>query len=219
MRKAIFFALLGLAAGPACVWAQSGSNSQGGASQTASQASAGAGQASGASSSGSLADAARKAREQKKETKPAKVFTNDDLPKSGGISTVGAAAPDASANPAAGQNAAPAGPSDSSKSSGTANDEKTWRARFAQLHGKLDKDKTELDVLQRELNTAAVQFYGGDPQKAYQDQTAGQPQGSAYAKKQAEIDAKQKQVEADQQAIDDAEDELRKSGGDVGWAR
>jgi hypothetical protein len=28
-----------------------------------------------------------------------------------------------------------------------------------------------------------------------------------------------KQIEADKQAISDAEDQLRKSGGDVGWAR
>jgi len=38
-------------------------------------------------------------------------------------------------------------------------------------------------------------------------------------KKTSDIDAKQKQIQADQQAIDDATDELRKSGGDSGWAR
>ena len=39
---------------------------------------------------GSLADAARKSREQKKSEKPAKVFTNDNIPTSGGISTASA---------------------------------------------------------------------------------------------------------------------------------
>ena len=38
-------------------------------------------------------------------------------------------------------------------------------------------------------------------------------------KKTADIDAKTEQIEADQQAIDDAEDDLRKAGGDPGWAR
>ena len=37
--------------------------------------------------------------------------------------------------------------------------------------------------------------------------------------KTAKIEAKKKQIAADQQAISDAEDELRKSGGDSGWAR
>ena len=37
--------------------------------------------------------------------------------------------------------------------------------------------------------------------------------------KTAKIDAKKKEIEADQQAIDDAQDELRKAGGDPGWAR
>jgi hypothetical protein len=37
--------------------------------------------------------------------------------------------------------------------------------------------------------------------------------------KTAKIEAKKKQIAADQQAIADAEDELRKSGGDPGWAR
>jgi hypothetical protein len=37
--------------------------------------------------------------------------------------------------------------------------------------------------------------------------------------KTAKIEAKKQQIEADKQAISDAEDELRKSGGDVGWSR
>jgi hypothetical protein len=158
----------------------------------------------------SLAAAARKAREQKKDAaKPAKVFTNDDLPSGGGISTVGAEKDADSAAAGSKEDAAPAG----------ANDEKTWRSRFAKLHHKLDQDQDELDVLQRELGVAQTQFYGGDPTKAMNDQMSGQPFGTEYNKKLADIDAKKKQVEADKQAIADAEDELRKSGGDPGWAR
>jgi hypothetical protein len=37
--------------------------------------------------------------------------------------------------------------------------------------------------------------------------------------KTAKIDAGKLQVEADKQAISDAEDQLRKSGGDIGWSR
>jgi uncharacterized protein YoxC len=38
-------------------------------------------------------------------------------------------------------------------------------------------------------------------------------------KKAAKIDAKQKEVAALKQQWDDMEDQLRKSGGDPGWAR
>jgi len=179
-------------------------------STTQSQASQGAKAAS--TQQDSLADAARKAREQKKDSaKPAKVFTNDDLPGAGGISTVG----DEKQPPGAGVDAADA----TAQGPGAANDEKTWRARFAKLRHKLDQDQDELDVLQREVGVAQVQYYGGDPNKAVGDQSGQQPFGTEYTKKVAEIDAKKKQIEADKQAIADAEDELRRAGGDPGWAR
>jgi hypothetical protein len=158
----------------------------------------------------SIAAAARKAREQKKELPhpTVKVFTNDDLPTGGGISTVGEEKGGDSASAAKDEGAA-----------GGANDEKTWRDRFAKLRHKLDQDQAELDLLQREVGVAEVQYYGGDPTKAMNDQMSGQPFGAAYQKKVADIDAKKKQVETDKQAIADAEEELRKSGGDPGWAR
>jgi hypothetical protein len=160
-----------------------------------------------------LAEAARKAREQKKEApKAAKVFTNDDLPTQAPVSTVGSsteAAPAASSD----STATPAAPA------AAPNDEKTWRDKFAELHHKLDQDQAALDVLQREASVDSLQYYGGNPQKAAQDQESQQPLGAAYNKKVSDIDAKKKDVEADKQAIADAEDELRKAGGDPGWAR
>jgi hypothetical protein len=173
--------------------------------------------ASSATQEDSLAAAARKAREQKKDAghPTVKVFTNDDLPSGGGISTVGA---DKGADSAATGAASAAGGNEDAASAG-ANDEKTWRARFAKLHNKLDQDQAELDLLQRELGVAETQFYGGDPNKAVNDQSSGQPFGAEYNKKISQIDQKKKQIEADKQAISDAEDDLRKSGGDPGWAR
>jgi hypothetical protein len=183
--------------------------------QTSSQASKTAAPAA-APQQDALAEAARKAREQKKdEPKAAKVFTNDNLPTQGAVSTVG-------------QSPAETSPADKSTETkgdkstpapAAANDEKTWRARFADLHHALDQDQAELDVLQREAGVGMVQYYGGDPQKAAQDQNSQQPMGAAYDKKVADIDAKKKQVEADRQAISDAEDELRRAGGDPGWAQ
>ncbi len=73
--------------------------------------------------------------------------------------------------------------------------------------------------MQREIGVAEVQYYGGDPNKAVTDAMSQQPFGAAYTKKLADIDNKKKQVEADKQAIADAEDELHKAGGSPGWAR
>ncbi len=71
-----------------------------------------------------------------------------------------------------------------------------------------------LDLSQRELGTLSTQFYS-DPNKQMQQQLTR----SDINKKTAEIDKAKAQVDADQQAISDAEDDLRKSGGDPGWAR
>jgi|SRR5271168_396526 len=151
----------------------------------------------------SLAAAARKARAQSKEApKAAKVFTNDNLPSAGGISTVGAAP---ATEPSSG--AAKAKPA-------AGGDEKSWRDRFAGLRRKLAQDQQALEIMQRELGVLNVQQYNDPMQAMQQGYTRGDING-----KTADIDAKKKQVEADQQAIDDAEEELRKSGGDPGWAQ
>jgi hypothetical protein len=157
----------------------------------------------------SIAAAARRAREQKKDApKPAKVFDNDNLPVQGGISTVGATPAEA-----AGNNATPAAPATPS-SSGSSNDEKSWRDRFAKLRHKLEQDQAELDVMQREAGVLDLQYYN-DPVKAMQQQLTR----SDINKKNASIEDMKKKVEADKQAISDAEDDLRRSGGDSGWAR
>jgi hypothetical protein len=157
----------------------------------------------------SLVEAARKAREQKKDApKAAKVFTNDNLPTDGRVSTAGASGTP-TASPETSDASTPA----------ASDDEKTWRDKFAALHHKLDQDQAELDVLEREANVGMLQYYGGDPEKAAQDQMSQEPLGAAYGKKVSAIDAKKKEVEEDKQAISDAEDDLRKAGGDPGWAR
>jgi hypothetical protein len=189
------------------VLAASGVSGANGQDQNAAAPANGSSAAASAPQQDPLVEAARRAREAKKDApKAAKVFTNDDIPSQGAVSTVGES-PDASQQESG----------DNSKSG--ANDEKTWKDKFAALHHKLEQDQAELDVLQREANTGMLQYYGGDPQKAAQDQESQQPLGAAYGKKVSDIDAKKKDVEADQQAISDAEDELRKAGGDPGWAR
>jgi hypothetical protein len=159
-----------------------------------------------------LVTAARKAREQKKDqAKPAHVFDNDNVPKAGGISAVGATPAEESAD---GSAPADAGGGDTKAGASSPNDEKSWRDRFAKLRHKLDDDQADLDIMQRELGVLDVQYYN-DPVKAMQQ---GYTRGD-IDEKTAKIDAKRKQIEADGQAITDAEEELRKAGGDPGWAR
>jgi hypothetical protein len=153
-----------------------------------------------------LAAAARRAREEKKEQAKAKVFTNDNLPTAGGISSVGEA-PAEEKNNAGGTKTSAAG-------AASPNDEKSWRAKFAALRHKLEQDQQDLDVMQRELGVLDVQYYN-DPVKAMQQDLTRQD----INKKTSDIENKKQQVEADKQAISDAEDDLRKAGGDSSWAR
>jgi hypothetical protein len=159
----------------------------------------------------SLAEAARRAREQKKDTPTqAKVFTNDNIPKEGGISAVGTA----SAPPPDNSNDATATTDASQLGATQGTGEKQWRDRFAKLRKKLEQDQADLDIMERELGVLDVQNYS-DPMKAMQQGLTR----SDINDKTAKIEAKKKQIEADKQAIADAEDDLRKAGGDPGWAR
>jgi hypothetical protein len=198
MRRIVWLIPAAMLTIPASTWSQQ--TDQQSAPQGQSQA-----QAAPATQQESLAEAARKAREQKKDaSKSAKVFTNDNMPTQGGISTVG----EGTSAPAAGNEAAQGG------TTKAANDEKSWREKFAQLHHKLEQDQANLDVMQRELGQLNIQYYD-DPMKAMQQELTR----SDINNKVADIDKMKAQIEADKQAISDAEDELRKSGGDPGWAR
>lgn len=161
-----------------------------------------------------LAEAARKAREQKKEEhRTPRVFTNDNLPTSGGISTIGQE-PASTPAPAAPGSAAPGDKKPATPAAAPVSDEAKWREKFATLRHKLEQDQHNLDLSQRELGTLNTQFYS-DPNKELQQQLTRDD----IDKKTAEIDKAKAQVDADQQAISDAEADLRKSGGDPGWAR
>jgi hypothetical protein len=158
-----------------------------------------------------LVAAARKAREQRKDqagAKPARVFTNDNIPTQGGVSAVGVTP---AADNADGTGAAAAAASDKPAA---AAGESAWRERFAHLRKKLEQDQTDLDLMQRELGVLDVQYYN-DPVKSMQQGYSR----SDINEKTDKIEAKKKTIEADEQAITDAEEELQRAGGDPGWAR
>ena len=135
----------------------------------------------------SLVEAARKARQARKDTPAGPVvFTNENMPTSpNAISIVG----DAPAS------------ADSSASTRTLeardakNDEKLWREKFAAARSKLREDKDKLDVMKRYFNET-----------------------DSVMMQQAALD-QEKRIAADQKAIDDLEEALRKAGGDPAWSR
>jgi len=179
-------------------------------------------QSSQSGSNDAVAEAAKKAREQKKEApKPKKVYTDDDVTstKKSDISVVGPApapAPTAEAvtNTAKSTTIAPAADTTDASKPSDANSEKAWRARFAELRTKIATAEQELDVLQREENKNSVQYYA-DPTKAMKEQYSREE----INKKAAKIEAKQKQIADLKQQWSDAEDALRRAHGDPGWSR
>jgi chromosome segregation ATPase len=155
-----------------------------------------------------VADAARKAREEKKNAaKPKHVLTDDDI----------APKPVAHAASSTGSTAAPnstAATGDDAGKKEDANSEGAWRKKFAAQRKKIADAQLELDVLQREIDKADVQYYS-DPTKAMNEQYSR----AEINAKTDKLDAKKKEIAALTQQLSDLEDDLRKAGGDPGWAR
>jgi chromosome segregation ATPase len=164
--------------------------------------------------SDAVADAARKARAEKQAAaKPKKVYTDDDFASKKSAPVTPAAGSGGEQTPATQENTAGTAATDAS----ALNDPKSeayWRKRFRTVRDKLETSEKELDVLQRELNKDQVQYYS-DPQKALMQQYDRKDINDRTAK----VDAKKKEIEDLKKQLSDMEDELRKAGGDPGWAR
>jgi hypothetical protein len=151
----------------------------------------------------SLGEKARelRAKASQESKKPAKVYTNDDLRAGGeGISVLGGG-PTASA---------PSVPPEA----GGKRDQKYYRQKMAELQGRLDLHRRELDVIQQKLDINQLQYYPDPYQTLKQEYSR-----SDINRLQREVEAKTQQVKADEQAIADLQTELRLSGGDPGWLR
>lgn len=185
------------------------------------------GQSSSQQTGDPVADAARKAREEKQKKdaqKPKKVYTDDDVrpatpdkPEVQNASAAGAAASGTEAPPEGGSQAAAAQKPEDVKNDAEKEDpngEKAWRRRFSEQHKKIADAEKEIEVLQRELEKSSVQYYA-DPTKAMKEQNSR----GDINDKTAKIEVKKKALAQLQQQLDDMEAELRKSGGDPGWAR
>ncbi len=154
----------------------------------------------------SVADAARKARAEKKGAPKSKmVIDNDNLDTlTGTVSVVGEA---------------PAPPEEQAKKEADGKTKKTpvkdeayWRQKFANANKKLTDDAHELDILQREFNLKQEQFYT-DPMASLKQEYSRQDLNDTKTK----IDEKTAMVAQDKTDISNLEDELRQAGGDPGW--
>ena len=156
-----------------------------------------------------VADAARKAREEKKNAaKPKHVLTDDDVapkPADHAVSTIGSAAAQNSTDTAGG---------DAGKKEEGPNAEAAWRKKFAAQRKKIADAQLEYDVLNREISKADVQYYS-DPTKAMNEQYSR----AEIKDKTDKAEAKKKEIATLMQQLSDLEDDLRKAGGDPGWAR
>lgn len=162
----------------------------------------------------SVADAARKAQAAKKNAPKAKLTITDDNVSSitGTVSVVGQAPPaaDDQAKNATGD---PAAKGDAAAKKAPVKDEAYWRDRFATANKKLSDDSHELDISQRELNLKQQQFYT-DPMASLKQEYSRQDLNDSKTK----IDQLAATVEQDKADISNLQDELRRAGGDPGWA-
>ena len=180
-----------------------------------------------------LGDLARQLKAQRaKSEKKSKVFTNDDLatlPPSGERS---AASPAKSSSKTAkeakpgekptketsgneaGKESAKAPPAETGEET---HGEKYYRERMSKLQDRLQIDQRELSVLEQKLGQNQMQYYP-DPNKGLL-QESGPTAMSDIHKLQDQIDKKKAEIAADQEAIDDLREQLRREGGDAGWLR
>ena len=105
----------------------------------------------------------------------------------------------------------------SAKDSETEHNEKNegyWRKQFAAIDYKLETAQTELDILQRELNSELVQYYPNPATALKESVTRKEINEHREA-----IKDKNKEITELKKQRDDVEDKLRRAGGPAGWAR
>ena len=158
----------------------------------------------------SLGDQARELRAEKTPAPQTKVYTNDNLPTSGGLTVIGTPAPAASTTSSTAPAKAPSKPAAAADTS-AADQQKA----ADKLKADVQAQKDEISRLERELDVATREWklqqatYYADAGNQLRDPAAFAERERKFndetnQKKQALADAKQK--------LDDMQEEARKSG-------
>jgi hypothetical protein len=186
---------------------------------------AGIAPAQNSTSSVPLGDVARQLKAQRvKSGEKSKVFTNDNLatlppsPAKPSPTTAGAQPGEKPTKETGGKEAEKESAKASAAETGEeTHGEKYYRDRMSKLQDRLETDQRELSVLQQKLGQNQMMFYP-DPNKGLLQQSGPTAMSDVY-KLQDQITKKKAEVAADQEAIEDLRDQLRREGGDAGWLR
>jgi predicted RNase H-like nuclease (RuvC/YqgF family) len=175
-----------------------------------------------AAQSDSLADAARKHKQQQ-SGKPvaAKVYTNDNLPATETISTVGTPASDAAAAaPTDGQATADGSTPATKDGAKPADDTKTRQKTWEDWRDKIQKQKAFVEQMQKEneeidrqYKLTSGNYYNSAQQRLY-DGAAMAKEDAAYKQ---QLEQKKKAIDDAKQKIDDLQEEARRAGVPSGY--
>lgn len=163
----------------------------------------------------SLADLARDAQKNKPAPSPAtKVWTNDNIPTTTGISTVGTADTGGSAS-AGGEGQSAAAETTARSPEELKKLEQEWRKKFQDQKDKIALLERELTVSKRENQIRATTYYADAGNRMrYENQAKYAEDDRKY---QAEAAEKQKQIDEAKQKLEDMREELRKAGLPTSW--
>jgi hypothetical protein len=179
-----------------------------------------------------LADLARQLKAQRaKSGEKSKVYTNEDI---AGLSpspepstaspakpatTTEEAKPEEKPAKATSGNEAEKKPAEATgvKTGEETHGEEYFRNRMSKLQNQLDTHQRELVVLQQKLGQNEMMYYP-DPNKGLLQQSGPTAMADVY-KLQDQIAKKKAEIAADQEAIEDLREQLRREGGDAGWLR
>lgn len=174
----------------------------------------------------SLGELARQNRAQRMKVmqeKSVRVWSNDNMPRrparEGPTAAAGmSATPVATESDKSPTEKAPAtaesAPDVAAASSGEVHDEAYYRKRMGELRSRRELHERQLAVLRQKQSQGQMQYYA-DPNKTLQEEYSR----SDVNKLNDEISQKQQAIAADDQAIQDLEDQLRREGHPAGWLR
>ena len=175
----------------------------------------------------SLGDVARQVRqERQKAPKPAKVFTNDDIPPAvAPASGPGSEKPaegektkESAAQPPSPETAPEKGTSESGPSEAAMKDRVYWQAKFKTAREALAKAKEEQQLAEDELNLLQIQQARDFSAAATFDTTAKDQLDAKIRDKQSQVEAKKAATEEAEKTLDALDRAFKESGAPEEWS-
>ena len=158
-----------------------------------------------------LAELAKREEARRKGvTAPAKVVTNDDVPKGAAPKAAAVGADDKAVKAA---DSAAAADNRSAKPEEPVKDAAWWQKRVATVREALKRNEMFVDAMQTKINSLSADFAARDD--PYQRARVGEERTRAIA----EMDRAKAEIEEQKKKIGEIEDEARRAGVPPGWVR